>query len=180
MLYIKNILAVIIIVVMASCRAPVEVTTDRTPGFSLDAYQTFSFVREETTPENEMVWAYLTEIGLIKDALRQNLQDRGLTYVEENPDLKINIGIVVEEQIQTRETNFVTDPPQYIGQRRYAWRVHDVEVGRYQQGTLSIHLVDNEKDELVWEGVAEAVIPRDQERQARKINESVSEMVRRM
>ena len=33
----------------------------------------------------------------------------------------INIGIVVEEKIQTREMNLRTDPPMHIGQRNYKW-----------------------------------------------------------
>lgn len=162
---------------LAGCRPGIEVTTEHEPGFNLSEYRTYSFVREDTTNENQTVWAYLTEIGIIKDALREQLEERGLTYTETNPDLKVNIGIVVEEQVQTRETNIVTDPPQYIGQRRYTWRAREVEVGRYQQGTVTVHLVDNRDNELVWSGVAEAIIPRDRSRQERQIREGIQQMV---
>lgn len=168
------------LIILTHCRPAIEISTEREPGFDLTNYNTFSFVREDTTNENKQVWAYLSEISTIKEALREQLEEQGLRYVDSNPDLRINIGIVVEEQVQTRPTNFATDPPQYIGQRRYTWSVRDVEVGRYQQGTVTVHLVDNENNELVWMGVAEAVIPRDRERQEKRIKEGVQEMAKKM
>ncbi len=167
-------------VLFIHCRPGIEVTSEHEPDFKLENYNTFSFVTEDTTQENQLVWRYLTEIGIIKDGLRGNLTERGISYTESNPDLRINIGIVIDEKVQTRETNIVTDPPQYIGQRRYTWRVREVEVGRYQQGTVTVHLVDNQNNELVWMGIAEAVIPRNRERQERQIKDGIQEMVKKI
>ena len=32
---------------------------------------------------------------------------------------------------------------------RYTWRSREVEVGRYREGTVSVHLVDSDRNELV-------------------------------
>lgn len=176
MRYYKLLFLCILLSVFAGCRNTIEVTTEHEPGFTLNNYETFKFVTEDTSSENQVVWRYLSEINLIKENLRKNLEERGLTYDESNPDLRVNIGIVVDERVQTRETNFQTDPPQYIGQRRYTWRVREVEVGRYNEGTITIHLVDNEKNELVWMGTGEAVIPKNKAKQERQIKEGVQEL----
>ncbi|MDQ3394195.1 MAG: DUF4136 domain-containing protein [Bacteroidota bacterium] len=112
--------------------------------------------------------------------LKAQLGEKGLTFSESNPDLRINIGIVVDEQVQTRETNIMTDPPQYIGQRRYTWRVREVPVGTYQQGSVTLHLIDNENNELVWNGTAEAIIPKNREKQERQIRKGIQELAKKI
>lgn len=176
----KLLIVFILLIVFAGCRNTIEVTTEHEPGFTLNDYETFRFVTEDTSNENQVVWRYISEINLIKENLREELEERGLTYDENNPDLRVNIGIVVDERVQTRSTNIQTDPPQYIGQRRYTWRVREVEVGRYHEGTLTVHLVDNEKNELVWMGVGEAVIPKNKEKQERQIKEGIKEIASRI
>lgn len=153
-------LAFSLIIVINSCRtAEVTVLEDDNRNFRLTNYSTFDFV--ETTAEGMFTEYQQLHINNIKDEITQQMNARGLRRDEENPDLKVNIGISVEERAQTRETNLVTDPGTftYVGQRRYAWRSETIEVGRYREGTGTIHLIDTEDNRAVWVGVVEKILP---------------------
>ena len=61
-----------------------------------------------------------------------------------------------EEKIQTRETDFSTDAV-YMRTRNYSWQSEEVEVGRYDEGTLTIDFVDTKDNTLKCIGVARGV-----------------------
>ena len=139
--------------------SPVRVRrTEPADGFALSNYRTFDFYAVETEGD-ALSPDYGRGVALLQDAVARQLQARGLTRKSADPDLRVNLGIVVNQKVQTRQTNLQTDPPNYIGQRRYTWKSREVEVDRYRQGTVSVHLVDPRKNELVWQGVAEGVVP---------------------
>ncbi|GAB3532041.1 hypothetical protein GCM10027443_15230 [Pontibacter brevis] len=151
--------------------------TEPAPGFQLSNYNTFAFYEVEASGEG-LSPAYRTQVQYLQQAISDQLEARGLTQSTSEPDLLINLGIVVTEEVQTRETDIRSDPPNYIGQRRYTWRSREVEVGRYREGTVSVHLVDNERNELVWRGRAEAILQRKQAKLQEQIVEGVEEMFR--
>lgn len=143
---------------LAGCRPAIQVTTEPAPDFRLSEYKTFAFFDMDAASEQGIGQAYATELAYLQQAIAAQLKQRGLEQTTSDPDLLVNLGIVVKEKVQTRETNILTDPPQYIGQRRYTWRSREIEVGRYQEGTVSVDFVNNERNELVWQGTAEAVL----------------------
>jgi hypothetical protein len=144
--------------VLLAC-SPVRVLrTEPAEAFMLSNYRTFDFYAVETEGD-ALSPDYERGVALLKNAVARQLEARGLTRKSDDPDLRVNLGIVVNQKVQTRQTNLQTDPPNYIGQRRYTWKSREVEVGRYRQGTVSVHLVDPRKNELVWQGVAEGVVP---------------------
>ncbi|GHA54829.1 hypothetical protein GCM10007389_02700 [Pontibacter akesuensis] len=150
--------------------------TEADAGFQLRNYSTFDFYQVEAS--GDALEPYGPQLAFLKQEITQQLQQRGLTRTSSNPDLKINLGIVVAEKVQTRETNIQTDPPFYMGQRRYSWRSREVETGRYQQGTLSVHLVDNARNEMVWQGAAAGVVPDDNTAKLQKrISEGVQKLI---
>ena len=139
--------------------------------FSSEAqYQTYNFLEFDTQvlvdierrPEN---------IDHLKAAISRELEARGLSQ-SDNPDLHVNIGVVVKEEVQTRETN-VREDMRYLGQRNYTWQVQEVPVGTYNEGTVTIDLVDAAKGELVWEGVASAVILKNNKKMQKRIDSGV-------
>ena len=133
-------------------------------------YQTYNFlefdsqvlVDIERRPEN---------IDHLKAAISRELEARGLTQ-SDNPDLHVNIGVVVKEEVQTRETN-VREDMRYLGQRNYTWQVQEVPVGTYNEGTVTIDLVDAAKSELVWEGAASAVILKNNDKMKKRIDSGI-------
>ncbi|MCC9137467.1 DUF4136 domain-containing protein [Pontibacter silvestris] len=166
----------VLLFINVSCSPRVQVNTEPAAAdFHLSNYQTFAFFDVDASGE-ALSSGYQQQVEYMKSEIAQQLQRRGLTPATDQPDLLINLGIVVNEEVQTRETNIVTDPPQYIGQRRYTWRSREVEVGRYREGTVSVHLVDNAQNELVWRGTAEGVLPR----KSSEIQEQIAEGVEKL
>ncbi len=132
-------------------------------------YQTFDFmefdvqvlVDVERRPEN---------VDYLKAAIQRELEAKGLT-LSDNPDLLVNIGVVVKEEVQTRETS--VREMQYLGQRNYAWQVQEVPIGTYNEGTVNIDLVDAAKNERVWEGSASAVILKSNTKMQKRIDQGM-------
>jgi len=63
--------------------------------------------------------------------------------------------------VQTRETR-LGEYPTYMGTRNYSWERQDIEVGRYRDGTVTVHLVEPETKKMVWKGAAQGVLPNKQ------------------
>lgn len=146
------------VMLAVACAPSVNISSEPAPGFSLSHYQTFAFMEVDATGEG-LGQNYQPHLDYLQEEIARQLQSRGLQpAAPDQADLLINLGIVVEREVQTRQTDFRTDPPRYVGQRRYTWQSREVEVGRYNVGTVSVHLVDRERNELVWRGTAERII----------------------
>ena len=142
---------------------------------ALSDFKTFDFVELETKGDTSS--AFNESIAYIKSAVIQEMNARGLTQQAANPELKINLGIVVEEKTQTRQTS-LSDPGEwtYIGQRNYKWESRTVEVGTYKEGSITLHLVDNASNEAIWVGSIEGVVPRKAENRKEAIEEAVTSL----
>lgn len=128
------------------------------PGTDFKQYKTFGFY--ELQASGDTVSIHFTErVGYLKDAISAEMTGRGFT-ASARPDLLINIGIVVKEEIQTRTTNWQTDGRYtYVGQRNYKWESKEIEVGRYRRGAVTLHMVDAAKNTLLWEGTVKGIMP---------------------
>ena len=165
-----------LLVLLAACSSIKVLPSEAETGFRLSNYQTFDFYELDASGD-ALGENYLPQVELIKQEITANLEQRGLRRSATNPDLLINLGIVAKEQVQTRQTDIRSDPPHYIGQRRYTWKSREVEVGRYTEGTLSVHLVDRARNEMVWRGAAESIVPQKPEKQQQRIKEGVQKLL---
>lgn len=160
-----------------ACAPATRITSEPAPGFSLSPYQTFSFMEVDASGDG-LGQNYQTEVSYLQQEIARQLEQRGLRPAAvEEADLLVNLGIVVDDEVQTRQTNILTDPPQYIGQRRYTWQSREVEVGRYQRGTVSVHLVDRERNELVWQGTAARIISDNQAKLREQITGGMEKLI---
>ena len=122
------------------------------------AYRTFAFVdtnRIDPTPRD----AYQAAVEQVKQAVTAELKARGYQQTQDNPDLLVNLGTVVKQKTHTRPTT-INEAPLYIGQRRYSWRSQEVPVGTYNEGTVSLHVVDAQRNALVWDVAVSSVLNR--------------------
>jgi hypothetical protein len=129
-------------------------------GFTLSRYKTFGFF--QVVSKGDAIGPnYNTNLGLLKKAITKQLEAKGVSQTSDNPDLMVNIGIVISEEVQTRETSFSNpaDRTAYMGQRNYSWQAGEVVVGTYKQGSVTLDLVDHSSSKLVWQGSAESVVP---------------------
>jgi hypothetical protein len=155
----KTFLAVISLYTFYACNPVIKVIAETSPGASLNKYKTFAFYQLSAQGDT-ITKGFAERVDLLKKAIATEMERRGFQPAQSNPDLFINIGIAIEERVQTRQTNFLQDgAPYYIGQRTYKWKSQDVEIGRYRDGTVSIHLVDAKANEMVWQATAEGVLP---------------------
>lgn len=142
----KWLLLPILLITIYAC-SPIQVL-DQEPAenFTLSNYRTFSFYEIDASGDSVNSKAYQAGISTLKTEITQQLQKRGLQLGTNDPDLLVNIGIVIK-----------ADAPRYIVQKRYP--VESDEGSKYTEGTVSVHLVDRANNKLVWRGAVEGVVP---------------------
>jgi hypothetical protein len=147
---------VTLLAILAGCAASgPTIIANRAPGFDLSQYRTFGFYSPLST---DMGTTRSIDSQTLIAATSRELEARGLTRDDDNPDLLVNFLIATKEKIESRPT---AGPSMYYGRSRYGtWGGYGVgmgtttEVVQRTEGTLSVDVVDSERDELVWEGSA--------------------------
>jgi len=154
---IKSLFLLLLFGVFSCGGSRVIVESDQYKDFNLTDYKTFDFF-EIDAPNSENP-NFKENISYLEETISRELIARGLTKSSTNPDLKINLGITIEDKVQTRTTNLATDPFMYSGQRSYTWQAKEVPVNTYRIGSLTVHLVDRNSNEAVWVGTINQVLP---------------------
>lgn len=162
----------------ASCSATKVSKTESAPGVDFNSYKTFAFYKLQASGDTISA-NFKNSTAVLQDAIAAELEKRGYIKSENNPDMLVNIGLVVQEKIQTRETNLMTDRPMYIGQRNYKWESKEVETGRYRLGTMTLDMVDAKKNTMLWTGVVEDIIPEKTAKLQASVDKGVAELFKR-
>ena len=165
----------LILLIISSCSS-VRINSFKDSDFKLSDYNTFGFfetdvagLKKGLNSSDASKAEFDRQIGWINDAIQKEMKKNGLEMSNENPDLKINIGIFLEEVVTTRETRFPQDAPVYIGQRNYSWKSEEIEVDRYTEGTILIDFVDIKAGDLVWMGYITGEAIKDEEKAKQKL-----------
>lgn len=163
----------LLLFVLSGCSSVKIVQVDQDPNTNFKDYKTYNFYKMNidngTTLEPEKA-----NLELLLNEINSKMKARNYKRTE-NPDLMINIGIVVTEEVQTRETS-LSDAPRYMGQRNYHWQSEEVVVGYYNNGSVAIDLVDTKKNTLVYHAVAKSVLSKKKEKNQKKIKEAVQKI----
>ncbi len=164
----------LLLILSFSCTSSlVMVDDDSFNDFELSDYSSFDFFEiENTNPENPN---FEKAISLLKQEIEEAMVNRGLQK-SSNPDLKVNLGLVVEEKVQTRTTSLATDPFMYTGQRQYTWKSEEVPVNTYKEGSVTMHLVDSKNNQEVWVGSINRVVPKKEEKKVEAIKFAVTKL----
>jgi hypothetical protein len=149
--------------------------TQKADDVDFSTYKTFDFYKVEASGDTDSP-KFHESIQKLEDAIAIKLQKFGLLLSKTNPDVLVNIGVVVSEEIQTRQTDIRTDAPRYIGQRRYSWKSQEVEVGRYREGTVTVDMVDRKLNKLIWQGTIQDVIPQKSSKLEKTIKKGVEKL----
>ena len=124
---------------------------DKSVDFSV--YRTYGFPEETGTDRG----GYSTLVtSYFKNAISTAMEARGYKYSEEHPDLLMNFFMNTRDRTETRPDLF--SGYGYYGYRAgiYSpWPHYQERTITYQVGTINVDIVDAEKKQLVWEGVAE-------------------------
>lgn len=150
----------LITVLSFGCSGVTIKNVQKADAFALSKYKTFGFFDVDASGD-ALGANYSTNLELLKKAIIKQFEAKGLSFAGDNPDIKVNIGIVVSSEVQTRETSFTNpaDRMAYMGQRNYSWHTSEVVVGTYKQGSVTLDLVERESGKLVWQGTATSVVP---------------------
>jgi hypothetical protein len=154
---------------LAACVTGPTVRIDRAPGADLSGARSYGWVSELGTDRAD--YESLVTMRL-KRAVGNALEARGLRYDEDAPDVRVNFYVNLEERQEVRRLPASSPMPVggydvgfglYHGYRMGLydpWPDYDIEVQEYQQGTLTIDVVDARTRRLAWEGVAEGRVTR--------------------
>jgi hypothetical protein len=156
-----------------------DITVDYDRSADLASFKTYGFPEEVGTDRagySTLVTRYF------KDAVDREMQRRGYVYDETDPDLLVNFFANVREVTDVRTT-----PSFGYGYYSYryglygTWPYYDqVQTVRYKVGTANIDIVDGERMQLIWEGVAEGRITKDDMKNPRAaIDAVVAELFQR-
>lgn len=151
---IQHALLVATCTVIAACSSGPKVRVDGDPSVDMRAYKTFAFFDHLATDKAN----YSTMItSRLKEATARELSRRGLSEDNSAPQLLVNFSTNVETRTEVHSspsTGFYGYRAGVYG----AWGTYpqDVYTTHYQQGTLVIDLVDAQRKQLVWQGLAEA------------------------
>lgn len=137
-----------------------DIRVDYDRSADLGSYRTYGFPKEVGTDRA----GYSTIVTrYFKDAVNREMQRRGFVYDETDPDLLVNFFANVREVTDVRRSPGASFGYGYYGYRYGlygAWPYYDdyVDTVRYKVGTANIDIVDGERMQLIWEGVAEGRI----------------------
>jgi hypothetical protein len=143
----------------ATSRGP-EIRVNQAPDANFTAYSTFGFPEQTGTDRG----GYSTLVtSYFKAAVRDQMEQRGYHYVDENPDLLVNFYAKVHERTDVRRDPSFSAAYGYYGYRYglySAWPFYDDDVRTvtYPVGTANIDIVDAQKKQMIWEGVAQGVV----------------------
>ena len=165
-----------VLLIISACSSVRISSVDRDPEFSLGKYKAFGFhvIGVGGTGISEK---YQANLDLLKAAIGHEMEKRGVVHSQENPDLEVNIGIVVDAKEQTRELSYGNPADRnhimYMGSRNYSWQAQEVVVGHYREGSVQVDLIDRNGNKLVWTGTAESVLPDNSKKVPELINEAM-------
>ncbi|HET9447547.1 MAG TPA: DUF4136 domain-containing protein [Steroidobacteraceae bacterium] len=141
---------------LAGCASGPKIRANTDPQANLSSYRTYGFVQPLGTDRA----GYSTIVSeQLKAAVRRELEARGYTYAQDNPQLLVNFNAKLDDKLRvdSAPTASIAMGRGYYGYRGgfySAWPAYETSVDQYTQGTLNIDVVDASQKRLVWEGIA--------------------------
>lgn len=145
---------------LGACATGPKLRVQREPDVDFSQYETFGFVAEPGT--DRAGYSTLTT-QYFKQAVRREMEALGYRYSEDDPDLLANFFARIETRTEVH--SHPTYAAGYYGYRyglytAWPYYLQDVETVHYRVGTANIDIVDAERRQLIWEGVAEGRLTR--------------------
>lgn len=146
-------LAAVALAGLSACASGPDVRSLSDPTANFTQYQTFGFVEPLGTDSR----GYQSIVSQqLKVATQREMEARGFRYSAESPQLLVNFSASLNDKLR------VTTMPEpvyggYYGYRRgfyQPWPMYQdrTTVSEYQEGTLTIDVIDAARKQLVWEG----------------------------
>lgn len=152
-------LAAVALMMTAACRTPSpKVYTQVAPEFEATRYQTYGFLER---PEGETEGYRTLNTGYVRDAISRQMEARGYR-VATTPDLLVNFNIETRDTLDGGGGGVRPSVSVGVGGGSGGWRGgYGVGIGvggggtrTTTEGSLTVDLVDRERNALVWSGTA--------------------------
>lgn len=140
-------------VLLAGCASGPKITADYDRNADFAMYRSFGFYQPLGTDQAGYE-SLVTQT--LKSAVRQEMEARGYAYAETGAELLVNFNARLTQRTDVSQ---VPATPTYYGYRRgfyggWGGYAYETRVDQYVEGTLNIDIVDAQRRQLVWEGVA--------------------------
>lgn len=156
-----NIPALVFLLLTVACSPTSYIEKD--PTFAREKYQTYAWV--DTRMAQDETGASPTEFAKlsVQNAVNSQLQNKGLTQNNTDPDLLLSYDLLVERDVERRNNPVYTQPlvryyynpffrrwgSIYYPTRFLGYDSYSVPV---QEATLTITMMDTKSDKKIWQG----------------------------
>ena len=159
-----------------SCSSSLNLVTDYDVTVDFNEYNTYMFL-----PWNKENSEYITESAKQKlyQLLENELSSRGLTKVQENGDLAVNLLVLLEEKrAATAYTRYYsTGPVGYYSSFGYGYQSTTYyKKEDILEGTIIVDAFDHNERNLVWQGIAIQEIVEQEAKRQRQVSGSIKKM----
>ncbi len=139
-------LLLLLALIAGSCTTEPNVLVDYDRDADFNTYQTFNWADEAMQVEHDQP-QYDNSLNRkrILKAIDSQLTGRGYQKDTSEPDLLVNIHLVIKSKQQVKS--------QPIMSRYRYWQDYNVNIYDYEEGSLIVDLIDKEKNQLVWQGI---------------------------
>ena len=164
-------------ILIAACASTPNTFSNMDPDVDFTQIKTFGYFSTLST-DTERYQSMVS--NFLKVAVAQELDKRGITHDQANPQILVNFFINTQDKIKTRT---VPTADAYYGYRDPfydpwvgygAYGGYETRVDQYTEGTLNIDVVDAATKKLIWEG---SVVGRVTEADIRNLEKTIDEAV---
>ena len=139
---------------LGGCAGGPKIVINSDPAADWSRYQTFSFFDPLGT-DKDSVRTILSN-QLVASTTRE-LEARGMTRRDENPDVLVNFIVSTKETVRSRPSTSIGVHHGIGGYSTwggYSVGVSTTDIVQSTEGTLVIDVVDRESNQLIWEAAA--------------------------
>lgn len=156
----------------AGCSPKLYLSSDYDRQADFSQYTSYAWAPEQEKPgKGYPMYDNQLNRQRIQAAIDWEMQQLGFELVHDNPGLLVDFHITIEDRSQTTTHDY------YPFHYRY-WPQYDITSYSVKRGSLVIHLVDKEKEQLVWQGLGSKIMqdvpPADMEK---RINSAVHKIM---
>ena len=155
MRFIKPLIFLVLVSLLASCVSNFKVTADYEKGTDFSIYKTFNFL-----PWRDDVSTHIAKSSqdMLYAAVKKEMEAKGYTYVEKGGDLAVGISVLIEEKVEYRADGSVNYNVGYGYYGYYGGYGMGYSTPTtyssvyYNDGTIVIDVLDEKKKSLIWQG----------------------------
>jgi hypothetical protein len=168
----KNLVIVALVLMTLAACAPVKVASvsklsPKADGKTYKTYNIGGLELQSKPGEN-----FSKNLQRVVAAIDKEMQARGFVRGPVSPDLLINLGMSVTDEVQTRETTYRDAPyhVKYGDGRSYSWQSEEIVVDEYKDGHVVLDFVDTKLNEMIWQGGVTGTLTDRQKKMEKRIN----------